>query len=433
MTILAFRTAPEAAPRYSPVQGAMRLADMLYGVWALLPDKLLEVQAIYEAHVRGDKADIQAIEARLGRPLANEQRSYEIANGVAVLGLQGVISPKVNLMSQISGGTSAQLFARNVDAAGEDPNVKSLLIAADTPGGQVLGIPASREAVRRFGARKPVVTHTDGMLASAGIWIGGAANQVFMSDAMCMVGSIGVVYTHTDTSAAEARAGVKKTVITAGKFKRAEGSDGKLSEDGMATLQGRADYVYGIFVGDIAKDYGVSTETVLKHMADGRVFIGQQAIDAGLVDGVSTLDSLIEAMATNPAKFAARRKAVVKGAASPKSRSASAARADATPTHQGDVMPGADNQTARALSQREKASKATAYAKEHGVSFVDAFKAIKLDYQPSSEEAMKERRGAALFAQAKAERVEMTREYAVKHEVDFVTAYKALGFDRSAQ
>jgi capsid assembly protease len=32
---------------------------------------------------------------------------------------------------------------------------------------------------------------------------------------------------------------------------------------------------------------------VLKDMADGRVFMGQQAIDAGLVDGVSTLDALI--------------------------------------------------------------------------------------------------------------------------------------------
>jgi capsid assembly protease len=304
----------------------MRLADLVYGVWALMPESLLELQSIYETHVRGDKIDIKAIEARLGRPLANEQRGYEVVNGVAVLSVQGAISPKANLMSQISGGASAQLFVRDVNAAAEDPTVKGGVLAMDTPGGNVLGIPAARDAVRNFAARKPIATHSDGVLASAGYWIGGAANRVYIADSMVQVGSIGVVFTDTDTTQAESKAGIKKTVITAGKFKRMErGADGALTEESYASLQQKADYVYSIFVGNVAEDLGVSVETVLEDMADGRVFIGQQAIDAGLVDGVSTLDALIEAMATNPAKFAQRRKAQVRPAGSPKSIGAGAA------------------------------------------------------------------------------------------------------------
>jgi ClpP class serine protease len=46
-------------------------------------------------------------------------------------------------------------------------------------------------------------------------------------------------------------------------------------------------------VDQVAKNRGVSSEKVLKDMADGRIFIGKQAITAGLVDGVSTLDRLI--------------------------------------------------------------------------------------------------------------------------------------------
>jgi hypothetical protein len=45
-------------------------------------------------------------------------------------------------------------------------------------------------------------------------------------------------------------------------------------------------------------------------MADGRIFIGQQAIDHGLVDGYATVDAMVEQLATNPAKFARRHKAV---------------------------------------------------------------------------------------------------------------------------
>jgi len=329
-TTFTTRTANPAPERGSPFQGHMRLADLVYGVWALMPEQLLELQAIYETHLRGEKIDIKAIEASLGRPLANQQRTYEVVNGVALIGLQGAISPKANLFSQISGGASAQLFVRDVNAAAADSSVQSAIIVADTPGGNVLGIPAAREAVRAFGERKPIVTHSDGVLASAGYWIGRAANQVLIADSMVQVGSIGVVYTHTDTSAAEAKAGVKKTVITSGKFKCAEGPDGKLSEEGLANIQERADYVYSVFVGNVAEDAGVDVDTVLEHMADGRVFIGQQGLDAGLVDGVSTLDSLIESMATNPAAFSSRSKAKVKAKGKPKSTSAGAAAEDET-------------------------------------------------------------------------------------------------------
>ena len=49
---------------------------------------------------------------------------------------------------------------------------------------------------------------------------------------------------------------------------------------------------------------------VLADMADGRVFVGKQALDAGLADGIATVDTIVERMATNPEKFAARTRAV---------------------------------------------------------------------------------------------------------------------------
>src|SRR3989344_5450296 len=55
----------------------------------------------------GDKIDIEAIEARLGRPLAHEQQDYSLEpGGVALLRLSGVMSPKANLFMRVSGGIS---------------------------------------------------------------------------------------------------------------------------------------------------------------------------------------------------------------------------------------------------------------------------------------------------------------------------------------
>lgn len=87
--------------------------------------------------------------------------------------------------------------------------------------------------------------------------------------------------------------GIKTTEITAGQYKRVASQYAPLSESGRASIQDTVDYLYSIFVGAVAKARGVSEDKVLQDMADGRVFIGQQAIAAGLVDGVSTLEGAI--------------------------------------------------------------------------------------------------------------------------------------------
>lgn len=275
------------------------IASMLAAPWAIEPNRLIEIQAIYATHVRGGSQDIAAIEKRLGRALDNQPQSYTVDNGVAVLPLDGVISKRMNLMHQVSGGTSTQLAAKALQAALADPDVHSIILAIDSPGGTVDGTQTLADAVGQARATKPVVALASGMMASAAYWIGSAAQAVFITDATTVVGSIGVVSSHTDVSGAQAAQGIKTTEISAGKYKRIASSYGPLSADGRQTIQDQVDYTYSLFVDAVAKNRAVSTDRVLSRMADGRLFIGQQAIDAGLVDGVSTLDALVTKLNQN--------------------------------------------------------------------------------------------------------------------------------------
>ena len=85
---------------------AMKLLDIVTAPWAIEPDRLREILAVYDTHLRGDKLDLAAIEARLGKPLANDQQEYSIRDGgVAVLPIEGVIAPKANMFTRISGGS----------------------------------------------------------------------------------------------------------------------------------------------------------------------------------------------------------------------------------------------------------------------------------------------------------------------------------------
>jgi signal peptide peptidase SppA len=474
-----------AAKRGSPFYGRpVRLGELVYGAWAIQPSYLEELQSIYEMHLRGDKIDLPALEARLGRPLANEQRDYELVSGVAVLSIEGVMAPKANLFMRISGGASTQMIADQVGAAAADNGVRSILLVIDSPGGSVLGTPELGQAIREAAASTPVVARCDGVMASAAYWAGSAANAVYITGPTVMAGNIGVVGTHTDTSVADARSGIKKTEITAGKYKRIASSLEPLTPEGRASMQEQVDYLYSIFVDVVAENRGVDVQTVLDHMADGRVFIGQQAIDAGLVDGVSTLDALIGQMASNPAAFQSRRKAQVKAAGKKKSTSAGAAAEDdsaevqaaadpATTTPEGQTMPG-ENQTVitREILQKDHAA---VYAEIHAagvaaeISRANAVRAMsvpgheKLIAQLAADgkttgpeaaaaivvaqqETLKAARAAHendapqaarnggsggasdVTTKTKAEQVAEAKDYAAKNNVDFVAAMKHLGF-----
>ena len=152
----------------------MKLLDLLMSAWAILPDQLREIQAIYAAHLRGDKIDIEAIEARLGRPLANEQQDYEIRQGgVAVLTLDGVMAPKANLFMRVSGGVSTQMAGLQIESAMADPRVTAMVLAIDSPGGSVFGTPELGATVRELSAIKPIVTVSEATLAGAAVALDG--------------------------------------------------------------------------------------------------------------------------------------------------------------------------------------------------------------------------------------------------------------------
>lgn len=271
----------------------MKLLDVVTGPWAIQPEMLVEIQAIYATHLRGEKIDIDAVEKRLGRPLNNEPQGYQIIDGVAVLPINGVLGKKANLFTQVSGMASTEIIGRDFQQALNDPGVTGIVLSIDSPGGTVDGTQTLADIIAAARGIKPVISVVSGAMCSAAYWIGAAALEAYISSGTDQVGSIGVVAGHKDISAAEAMQGVKTTEITAGQYKRIASQYAPLSESGRANIQETVDYLYSVFVADVAKARGTSEKTVLKDMADGRVFIGQQAIDAGLVDGVSTLDGAI--------------------------------------------------------------------------------------------------------------------------------------------
>lgn len=293
----------------------MHVIDVLTSPWAIVPEKLQEMIAIYRAHARGETHDFATIEAAIGKKLDNQPKDYKVLDGgVAVLPLEGVIAKRMNLFSRISGGVSTRMFERDLQAAVDDRDVQSIVLLIDSPGGIVDGTQAAMHAVRRAREQKRVVAVIDGQGDSAAYWIASAAEQIFIVDDTTEVGSIGVVAIHEDWSRYEDRLGVKVTEITAGRYKRIAGKHEPLSQEGRQYIQEQMDQIYTIFVNDVAANRDKDVETVLKDMADGRIFIGQKAVTAGLADGIKSLSAVITMLSESKS---------ITGASAPKIKGAS--------------------------------------------------------------------------------------------------------------
>lgn len=275
----------------------MRLIDIINGPWAITPEMLQEIVHIYRTHLRGEKIDIEGVENRIGRKLQNDQTPYDIINGVAVIDAIGPLAKRMNLFMQISGGASTQLLEQDLKNAMGNPDVNAVVFNIDSPGGTVDGTFEIAEIIYSYRGQKPMVAYADGLMASAAYAIGSAADRVISSGDTAYVGSIGVIATHVDVTKAEESMGFKTTQIKAGKYKDVGSPYKPLTKTDREIIQADVDYLYSIFVNRVARNRDVDIDTVLNDMAEGKIFIGQQAVAAGLVDGVSTFDDVIASLA----------------------------------------------------------------------------------------------------------------------------------------
>ena len=269
-----------------PNKARLQHMDFFWGIRPEAIDTLDSVMAVV-----GPEKVAEYMAAASNRE--DKDAGYQIRNGVAVIPITGTISKGRSFWSFLYGGGNLKRLTMAVNNALADPKVSAILLDIDSPGGTVSGTEAFSDLIFSARETKPIVAFGNGMMTSAAYWIGSGANKVIV-ERTTDVGSIGVLYVHWDTSKEDELYGWKRTLITAGEFKGVGNDIEPLSDRDRGVIQAELDTIYDIFIETVARNRGVSTETVLKEMAGGRVFIGQQAVDAGLAEKTGTFDDALE-------------------------------------------------------------------------------------------------------------------------------------------
>ena len=185
----------------------------------------------------------------------------------------------------------------------EQSSVKALLLRINSPGGGVAPSQEIYEAVRSFReSGKPVVASLGAVAASGGYYIACAADTI-MANPGTVTGSIGVIFEFPYIADLLKKIGVDMEVIKSGKFKDAGSPSRKITAEERALFQGVINDTWDQFVGAVADGRGMDEKDV-RAIADGRIFTGRQALDAGLVDTLGTFEDakmLAKVMAGLPA------------------------------------------------------------------------------------------------------------------------------------
>lgn len=213
--------------------------------------------------------------------------NYEpnVVDGIAIVSIEG---PMMKHQASMSDNVSTVTTRRSIISLANDPTVQGIMVKLCTPGGTVQGTPELGESILFAREKKPVWAYGCDLLASAGYWVGSQCERI-ETNALCKVGSIGTLNVAFDLSEKASKEGIKVHVLSTGQFKGAFVPGAPITEAHLLEAKNQIEKINGFFLEAIQSGRGFDAEKT-KQLADGRVWIGADAVELGLSDGVSKFD-----------------------------------------------------------------------------------------------------------------------------------------------
>ncbi|MCZ7635744.1 MAG: S49 family peptidase [Verrucomicrobia bacterium] len=210
----------------------------------------------------------------------------DIRDGIGVLEITGALAYRPDLGDIIFDGVEdSAAVAEAFSSLEANPKVAGIVLNVNSPGGFSVGGAEIADAV--FGASKPVVAWTGGMMCSLAYWIGSQADAVVAARS-AMIGSIGAYVSLVDFHRMLISAGIEVKVFrnAEGTFKAAGIPGTEIPREHAEEFQRSAQRAFETFRADVLRARpGIGAESMR-----GQVFDGQQAKQAGLIDAIGGLD-----------------------------------------------------------------------------------------------------------------------------------------------
>lgn len=204
-----------------------------------------------------------------------------------VIPVHGILGKHLGWMAMESGGCDLDTVSDMVDVALADTRVQRMIFDFRSPGGSATGVPELGRKIAAITSKK-TIAFTDSDCDSGAIWLAEQCQEFYCTPSST-VGSIGVWCAYWDLSESLQKAGERMQAISAGKYKLLGAYWKPLTDEEKAMLQASVDKLHAEFKDAV----NLRREVADKYM-QGQTFDGEEALEAGLVDGlVESLNDLL--------------------------------------------------------------------------------------------------------------------------------------------
>ncbi len=211
---------------------------------------------------------------------------------VPVIRLQGMIASAGRFGPALSDAAIGPV----IDRAFTRGRPRAVALVVNSPGGSPVQSSLIAARIRRLAAEKSVPVHAfvEDAAASGGYWLATAADDIWV-DESSLVGSIGVISAGFGFADLMARTGVERRVHTAGAAKSFHDPFRPERPEDVARLHAMLDPIHNAFKAQVAARRGARLDTS-RDLFNGDIWVGQQAVAAGLADGIGHLVPKLRAL-----------------------------------------------------------------------------------------------------------------------------------------
>ncbi|MBI4676536.1 MAG: signal peptide peptidase SppA [Elusimicrobia bacterium] len=188
----------------------------------------------------------------------------------------------------------AYQWARRIRMMAETKGVKAIILDINSPGGSVGAVQELYSQIRRV--RKefniPIVALFGDVAASGGYYIASACDRI-VAHPGTLTGSIGVIFSVDNVEGLFSKIGFKTEPIKSGPHKDIGSWSRAMTKEERDILQGIISDAYEQFLTAISTGRNMPMDKI-RPLADGRIYTGNQALDAGMVDALGDSDDAVE-------------------------------------------------------------------------------------------------------------------------------------------
>jgi len=200
----------------------------------------------------------------------------------------------VNIKGEIADGAdaSAENVVASMRAALEDSGSQALVLLINSPGGSPVQAGIINDEIVRLKAlhRKPIYAVVEESCASAAYYIAAATDKIYV-DKASIVGSIGVLMDGFGFTGLMDKLGVERRLMTAGENKGFLDPFSPQTEAQRKHAQFMLNHIHSQFIAVVKKGRGDRLKET-PEMFSGLFWTGQQAVELGLADELSSLDQV---------------------------------------------------------------------------------------------------------------------------------------------